>query len=317
MEWLCSLAVIGSLMPGCVPATVAHGYVEGDYVAMAPLEVARIASVSVRRGDRVEAGAEIARMETVDGEIAVRDATARLAQVEAELSDLRRGRRPEEIDVVAATLASARAQAIDAERSLERRRDLFRHGSTPQAELDRAVTASDVAAARVRELEANLEVAKLPARDDAIRAAEGRLAQARAALDSATWRLSERTLRAAVSGRVADVIRRPGEVAGPQAAVASFLPDGAIKLKLWVGEPAFSRVALGATVEVRCDGCGPGLTARVTYVAPEPEFTPPVIYSVEARRKLVHLIEARPEGGNATRLQPGQIVDVVLPGGAR
>ncbi|MER2605791.1 MAG: HlyD family efflux transporter periplasmic adaptor subunit, partial [Siculibacillus sp.] len=140
---------------------------------------------------------------------------------------------------------------------------------------------------------------------------------ARAALDSATWRLSERTLRAAVSGRVADVIRRPGEVAGPQAAVASFLPDGAIKLKLWVGEPAFSRVALGATVEVRCDGCGPGLTARVTYVAPEPEFTPPVIYSVEARRKLVHLIEARPEGGNATRLQPGQIVDVVLPGGAR
>ena len=60
---------------------------------------------------------------------------------------------------------------------------------------------------------------------------------------------------------------------------------------------------------VQCDGCPPDLTARVTYAAPEPEFTPPVIYSLETRQKLVHLIEARPEGDD-TALKPGQIVDV-------
>ncbi len=314
--WLCSLAVVGGLLPGCDPTIRVYGYVEGEYVAMAPLEAARIASVEVRRGDRVEPGAVVARMESDDAEIAERDATARLAQAESDLADLRRGRRPEEIDVVAATLASARATEIDALRALERRRDLFQRKVASQAELDQAQTTRDVAAARVRELEANLEVAKLPARDDIARSAEARVDQARAALANARWRLEQRTLTARAPGRIADLVRRPGEVAGPQAPVVSFLPDGAVKLKLWVPEPAFSKIALGGELPVACDGCDPGLVARVTYVSPEPEFTPPVIYSVETRAKLVHLVEARPEAGSLGRLRPGQLVDVTLPGSA-
>ncbi|TGP31475.1 HlyD family secretion protein, partial [bacterium M00.F.Ca.ET.228.01.1.1] len=62
---------------------------------------------------------------------------------------------------------------------------------------------------------------------------------------------------------------------------------------------------------VHCDGCGTGLKAHVSYVSPDPEFTPPVIYSLENRQKLVYLVEARPEG-DAGPLQPGQIVDVDL-----
>lgn len=315
--WLCSIAVVGALLPGCDTSVRIYGYVEGEYVAMAPLESARIAAVEVRRGDRVEAGAVVARMETDDATIAVHDATARLAQATSDVADLKRGRRPEEIDVVAATLASARAQQIDAEKALERRRDLFSRRVASQAELDQATTTRDIAAARVRELEANLEVAKLPARDDVLRAAEARVVQAEAALANSKWRLEQRTLTARSVGRIADLVRRPGEVAGPQAPVVSFLPDGAVKLKLWVPETAFSRIALGADLAVACDGCGSGLTARVTYVSPEPEFTPPVIYSVETRAKLVHLVEARPEGASLERLRPGQLVDVTLPGVVR
>jgi HlyD family secretion protein len=48
----------------------------------------------------------------------------------------------------------------------------------------------------------------------------------------------------------------------------------------------------------------------VTYVADSPEFTPPVIYSLENRQKLVYLVEARPDAG-AEALKPGQIVDVL------
>lgn len=314
--WFCSLAVVGALLPGCDDAIRVYGYVEGEYVAMAPLDSARIEAVEVRRGDRVAPGAVVARMETDDAVIAVRDAEARLAQASSDLADLKRGRRPEEIDVIAATLASARAQQIDAEKALERRRDLFSRRVASQADLDQATTARDVAAARVRELEANLEVAKLPARDDVLRSAEARVSQAGASLASAKWRLEQRTLTARSAGRVADLVRRPGEVAGPQAPVVSFLPDGAVKLKLWVPERAFSRLALGGELAVACDGCEPGLKARVTYVSPDPEFTPPVIYSVETRAKLVHLVEARPEGASLDRLRPGQLVDVTLPGSA-
>ena len=62
---------------------------------------------------------------------------------------------------------------------------------------------------------------------------------------------------------------------------------------------------------MRCDGCAPGLKARISYISPDPEFTPPVIYSLENRQKLVYLVEARPEEQD-TVLQPGQIVDVRL-----
>jgi HlyD family secretion protein len=91
----------------------------------------------------------------------------------------------------------------------------------------------------------------------------------------------------------------------------SLLPDGAIRLKLYVPEPQFSSLRVGALLDVQCDGCPPGLTARITYASPEPEFTPPVIYSLETRQKLVHLVEARPEG-DAAALKPGQIVDARL-----
>ena len=88
------------------------------------------------------------------------------------------------------------------------------------------------------------------------------------------------------------------------------LPDGAVKLSVFVPEASFSSVAVGKMLKVRCDGCPDGIEARISYVSPDPEFTPPVIYSLETRQKLVYLVEARPVG-DATPLQPGQIVDVV------
>ena len=155
-------------------------------------------------------------------------------------------------------------------------------------------------------------MARLPARPETIKAAEFQVKQARATLDDARWRLSKRTITAPAAGRIDDIIRNPGDLAGPSAPVISMLPDGAVKLKLYLPEPSFYAVSVGSELDVHCDGCRPGLSARVSYVSPDPEFTPPVIYSLETRQKLVYLIEARPEG-DTTGLQPGQIVDVALP----
>ena len=113
------------------------------------------------------------------------------------------------------------------------------------------------------------------------------------------------------AGRISDVIRRVGELAGPGAPVLLMLPDGAAKLMLYVPEVRISGVTTGMKLDVRCDGCAPGLTATVTYVSPEPEFTPPVIYSAQTRQKLVYLVEARPDGGPQSALQPGQILSLI------
>lgn len=312
MSMFCSIPYLATLLSACGPsAPVAVGYVEGDYVLLAPIEVAQIRSVAVRRGERVEEGAPVAALEADDATIAVTQAEAALGQAEAQLADLRLGRRPEEIAVLEATLRSAEAQASEARRVLARVQDLFKRGIATQAQLDEASTQVEVVDAAIGQAKANLAVAALPARPEAIKAAENQVRQAAAALDQARWRLSRRSIAAPAPGRIDDVIRNAGDIAGPSAPVVSLLPDGAVKLRIYVPEAQFSAISVGSLLAVHCDGCAPGLTARVSYVSTSPEFTPPVIYSLETRQKLVYLVEARPEGG-ADGLQPGQIVDVEL-----
>jgi HlyD family secretion protein len=311
-SFFCALPLLGALFSACEPAPpLAVGYVEGEFVLIAPVETAQVSSLAVRRGDRIAAEQPLAEMERRDAEIAVAEARAALAAAESQVADLRQGKRPEEIAVIAAALESARAQAAVAERERDRQRDLFRRGVATQALYDTAETNYDVARAKVAEMEAQLAVAELPARPDEIKAAEAAVDRARANEAAAQWRLGKRTLTSPKPGTVYDVIRNPGEVAGPQAPVLSVLPDGEVKLQLYVAETALSQVALGAVLTVRCDGCGAGMTATVNYVSPDPEFTPPVIYSQDSRNKLSYLIEARPDPGS-TALKPGQIVDVVL-----
>ncbi len=314
LDTICAVTLIAKILPACAPpSNAAVGYIEGEYVDVAPIEVARIATEYVRRGDKLKAGDRIATLETADAEIAVHNAEAAIAVAQADLANILYGRRPEEIAAIAASLKAAQVQADDSKRTLDRRKDLFSRGFASQADLDTAQTAYDVAASRVRELTANLAVAKLPARDEEIIAARNKVAQAQAALDNAKWRLEQRQLVAPAAGYVSDIIRRVGDVAGPSAPVVSFLPENAVKVKVYVPEPALSSLALGQKLNVRCDGCEKDLTAFISYIAREAEFTPPVIYSLESRQTLVYLIEARAANDKPLRLQPGQIVDVDLP----
>ncbi|KRB20622.1 MULTISPECIES: HlyD family secretion protein [Mesorhizobium] len=317
MSFLCSLPLAAQLLGACAPtAPLAVGYVEGDYVLLAPIEVAQVEAVAVKRGDRVTPGTTVVTLESADAKIAVAQAEASLAQAQAQLADLQVGKRPEEIAALKAQVDMAKAQADDAKRKYDRAADLFKRGTGTQADYDTASATLETANAQVGQARANLAVGGLPARPETIKAADNQVKQAQAALEQARWRLSKRRLAAPSSGRVNDVIRNPGDTAGPTAPVISMLPDGAVKLSVYIPETAFSSVRIGSLLNVHCDGCGGGVKARVSYVSPDPEFTPPVIYSLENRQKLVYLVEARPEG-DAGPLQPGQIVDVDLAETAR
>jgi HlyD family secretion protein len=312
MSILCSIPFVTALLSSCgAPPPLAVGYVEGEFVLLAPIEVAEVETVSVRRGDRVSPGAAMATLEDGDATIAVVQAEAALAQAEAQLANLKLGQRPEEIAVLEAAVTSAEAQLAEAHRVFARVSDLRDRGISAQAEFDKASTSVQTADALLGQAKANLAVGGLSARPEEIRAAEFQVKQASAALDQAKWRLGKRVIVSPAPGRVDDIIRNPGDVAGPSSPVISMLPDGAVKLKVYVPEPSFSSITVGSQLSVRCDGCPDGLKARVSYVSPDPEFTPPVIYSLDTRQKLVYLVEARPDGATST-LQPGQIVDVDL-----
>ena len=140
--------------------------------------------------------------------------------------------------------------------------------------------------------------------------AEAALRTAQARLNSAQTRLVRRKVFSPVAGTVEQVYYRVGELVPAGRPVIALLPPGNIKLRFFVNEAVLPKLKLGDTVNVSCDGCDAGLTARISFIARTSEFTPPVIYSLEERSKLVFLIEARP--ARPERLRVGQPVSVAL-----
>jgi HlyD family secretion protein len=94
--------------------------------------------------------------------------------------------------------------------------------------------------------------------------------------------------------------------------VLTLLPPENVKARFYVPEPRLGAVTVGQGVELRCDGCPAPIRATVTWISPQAEYTPPVIYSKDSRARLVFLVEARPSPADAARLKPGQPLDVTL-----
>jgi HlyD family secretion protein len=140
--------------------------------------------------------------------------------------------------------------------------------------------------------------------------AEAALRTAQARLNSAQTRLARRKVASPVAGIVQQVYFRPGEMVPAGRPVLALLPPGNVKVRFFVPEAVLPHIAYDDRVKIACDGCTPELTARVSFIAKQAEYTPPVIYSLEERAKLVFLIEALPD--KPDNLRVGQPVDVRL-----
>jgi HlyD family secretion protein len=141
--------------------------------------------------------------------------------------------------------------------------------------------------------------------------AEAALRQAKANLDWSQTRLGRRNAYSPSDSTVEQIYYRPGETVPAGRPVVALLPPGNLKLRFFAPQAILPEIKYGETVEVSCDGCEKGLTAKVSFIARSAEFTPPVIYSLEERAKLVFLIEARPE--HPEKFRVGQPVTVTLP----
>ncbi len=293
------------------PATL-HGYMEGEYVRVAAPFAGTLLALEVRRGDRLEAGAPLFALEAENEQAARREAEDHLKRAEARVADLRKGLRPSEIAAVRAQLAEAESAAALSRKALARQEDLVSRGFASRQTLDEARAARDRDASRVSRLRAELATATAGSRPDEIRAAEAEASAAREALAQTDWRLRQKSVHATVSGEVADTLFTVGEWVPAGAPVVSILPPQNVKARFFVPEPQVATIRVGQGVSLACDGCEAPVAATVTFVAPQAEFTPPVIYSKESRAKLVFLVEAVPRAGEAVRLRPGQPVDVTL-----
>ena len=311
-----SLSIAAVLVLGACSAEKSgtyQGYVEGEYVHVAPAVGGRLDKLLVKRGQTIEAKAPLFALEADAETAAKQQADEQLKAAQAQLADLKLGKRKTEVAVVNAQLAQAVAAEEQAATQLERDQAQFAVGGIARAQLDDSRANHTIKAARVRELSGELDVSRLPARDEQIRAQDAQVAAARAVLTQAAWRLDQKRVAATQGGLVVDTLYRVGEWVAAGAPVVRLLPPSHIKVRFFVPQAVAGALKPGRSVVVRCDGCDADVSATVSYIAAEPEYTPPVIYSNETRDKLVFMVEARPAPDKATSLRPGQPVAVALP----
>jgi len=311
---LIAVAVIGLVLltfPANEGAEV-PGYMEADLVLVGSEQGGRIATLDVQEGDRVRTGDPIFRLESSEQEAAVAAAKARVTEAEAHLADMEAEvQRPREIEVLQSALARAQAMLKQSSLNLNRVQALYDKGWVSKAQLDDAVAQHDSNHAAVAEAEKRIEAAKLPGRSGVIDQAAASVTEARHALDEAEKNLAKRQVFAPTNGSIEEVYFRPGEVVNAGQGVVALLPPGNLKARFFVSEPDRAKLHVGEIVKISCDGCPPGLTARINFIARDAEFTPPVIFSEEQRKKLVFLVEARPQD-EAAELTAGQPITVTL-----
>ncbi|HEY4251243.1 MAG TPA: HlyD family efflux transporter periplasmic adaptor subunit [Roseomonas sp.] len=288
-----------------------QGYAEADFVRVAPTQQGMLTAIHVARGDRVAAGARLFDQDDTSDRAARDQAAHQLDEAARQLANLQAPARPTEIEQAEANLADARANQERLEVDLQRTENLARSGNASLQSRDQFRADHASAVARVRGLDAALAQMRQPTgREDQIRAQMATVEAARAAVAMADWRLAQRHVEAPADAIVADVLARPGETLAAGVPAVALLPPGNIFIRFFVPQAMLSQVHRGDRVALACDNCPAGLLGTVDFIAPQAEYTPPLIYSNESRSKLVFLMQARPAPDQATLFNPGQPVTV-------
>jgi HlyD family secretion protein len=309
-----SLVLVGAVvlaLAGCnrQAPTGYQGYLEGEFVYVSSPLGGRLETLAVQKGTRVAAGAPLFTLERSAELAAQREAGDRLRSAQARLEDLKKGSRPSELAALEARLEQARSGAELSKRELERQASLFKTNVISAAEFDRARLTHERNTGGIEEVTAQLATARLGARPDAIAAAEAEVAAARAAKERTDWSVEQKSQAAPRAALVYDTLFREGEFVATGTPVVSLLPPENLKVRFFVPEADFAALKAGDKIRVTITG-RPAVDARVSFLSPKPEYTPPILYNRDNRAKLVFMIEALFDGNAAVDLHPGQPVDV-------
>ena len=191
------------------------------------------------------------------------------------------------VAVSKANIANLQAQVELAKIQLDRQKQLFHKNASSKEAVDQA-TADYIS--KTEQLAAN-----------------------RAQLTESEWALKQKAQYSPVEGDVSDTYYRQGETVPENRPVLAILDPANIKVLFYVPETSLNQIKIGQVITFSCDGCKTFTSARISFISPEAEFTPPVIYSKDTRYKLVYLVRASMPKTIARAFHPGQPIDVYLP----
>lgn len=268
------------------------GYVEADWSYVAAPSAGWITARPVEEGSRVTSGDLLFTLDSVAEQAAVAQATARIEQLGADVTNLSTGARQAEIRALEARLAEAEARLNHAANERNRILPLVEQGVEQSARGDQVQADYRIAVAAVKAAEEDIAVAKLSARPAQRDAAGAAVRMAEADRETALYRLDQRAVSARFSGDVTEVFYAPGEYVMPGAPVLALLPDDGLTVRFFVPQADLPELKIGKEIDILADGAEGPIIGLVRHIASDAEFTPPVIYTRGSREKLVFMIEA-------------------------
>lgn len=298
---------------GVTDSLTASGTVEATEAQLGFQAAGRIENITVREGDRVKAGEELAYLDRTETLARRQQALAQVAAARALLLELERGFRKEEIAQARAALTAAAERLNDAQRDLERTRRLFEGGAVSQEAYDKAKVALDLVRAQYEQAQEQMRILETGPRMEKIEAQRAQVAQAEASVRTYDAILANMTLRAPFDGVVSVRHREPGEIVQAGSPILTVMNPDDRWVRIYIPENRIGAVRLGQPARITADTY-PDKTyqGEVIFIASEAEFTPKTVQTVEERVKLVYAVKVRITGDPSYDLKPGMPADVRL-----
>ena len=294
---LACLILTGALLYGWLRPRAAgnaltlYGNVDIWEVAPAFNDAGRVTQMSLVEGAAVHKGELMARIDDTRYRARLAEAEHNAAHLQAVLTRLLHGSRPQEIAQAKATMESLRATYRNAKVNYVRTLALLPQGIASVQDRDDARAQLHTARGRY---DAALQAYRLavigPRRED-ILAARSAYQAALAAEALAARELADTRLYAPAAGIVEDRILEPGDMASPSTPVYTIALTSPLWVRAYVAEPDLGKIALGMPAIITNDSF-PGQRYRgwVGYLSPTAEFTPKTVETTQLRTQLVYQV---------------------------
>jgi HlyD family secretion protein len=240
-------------------------------------------------------------------------AVAQAIAARAQLQELERGFRSEEVAQGRAALAAAKDHLNDAQRDLDRTKQLYDGGAVSQEAYDKARLASDLAKSQYEQAQEQLKILETGPRKEKIEAQRAQLAQAEAAVRIIDAILANMVIRAPFDGLVTVRHREPGEIVQAGSPILTIMNPNDRWVRIYIPENRVGAVQLGQLVTITTDTYSAKVyPGKVIFIAAEAEFTPKTVQTTEERVKLVYAVKVRITEDPTDDLKPGMPADVRL-----
>lgn len=272
----------------------------------------RIVDLQVQEGQRVEAGAVLARLEDADfrQRVAIDEAAVKVR--ESNLALTMAGSREQEIKAAQQAVVDAEAELAQRKLDNDRAQQLFAKDEISAQDRDRAATASKRADAAFQTAQQHYNLAMEGSRKEEIDVARANLKQANANLGLSRVNQSYTTLRAPSSGVVTVRQAELGEVVVPGTPICSVADLDHIWLRAYIAETDLGRIRWGQDAVITTDTYpGKQYHGRISFISPDAEFTPKSVQTYKERVTLVFRIKIDVENPNH-ELKPGMPADAHL-----